>query len=544
MAEPFDVAVVGSGPSGALAAAKLVHAGLRVLVLDVGNDDAHYRPLIPDVPFSTIRRTDLQQRRYFLGDRLEGIPAEGVRVGAQLTPPRQFVTHDTDRFLPTRGDRFEPMQSLALGGLGAAWGAACFTYSPAELARIGIGEPGFERFYSEVARLIGVSGSSVDDASHQCFAGVEGVLPPLELDSVSRAILETYSAHREAQWARGLVLGRTPLAVLSRDHAGRHANPYFDMDYWSESRRSVFRPRYLIEALEKEPGFRLERGMLVCEFESDAEGATLRCRDVASGAKRSHRARRIVLCAGAINSARIALHSLGLGGVPVPILCNPYVYLPSLALRMLGRAADDRRHSLSQLVAIFAPEDDPDDVVSAQFYGYRSLLLFKLVKEIPLPPWAGLLVARLLLNSLVVIGLHHSDTWHAGKTMQIVTGSKGDALPAACFEYAPSADAEARRRRREKALIRLLMRLRVVPYARISPGAASSIHYAGTLPIRDTAEQPFTTRPDGRLWAAPHVYVGDSAGWRFLPAKGLTFTIMANALRVAGHVLADLGAAR
>ena len=50
-------------------------------------------------------------------------------------------------------------------------------------------------------------------------------------------------------------------------------------------------------------------------------------------------------------------------------------------------------------------------------------------------------------------------------------------------------------------------------------------------------------RADGRLWAAPRVYVGDSAGWRFLPAKGLTYTIMANARRVAEHLLRDLRAA-
>ena len=86
--------------------------------------------------------------------------------------------------------------------------------------------------------------------------------------------------------------------------------------------------------------------------------------------------------------------------------------------------------------------------------------------------------------------------------------------------------------------MRLLLRLGVVPYGRIDPGAASSIHYAGTLPV---GTGPAPTRPDGRLEAAPRVYVGDSSSWRFLPAKGLTFTLMANALRVADHVARDLG---
>jgi choline dehydrogenase-like flavoprotein len=115
-------------------------------------------------------------------------------------------------------------------------------------------------------------------------------------------------------------------------------------------------------------------------------------------------------------------------------------------------------------------------------------------------------------------------------------------MPEVCFEYAPSREEERRRRRRERAFARLLLRLGVVPYARLAPGAASSIHYAGTLPVREAPGEPGASGPDGRLWSAPNVFVGDSASWRHLPAKGLTFTIMANALRVAEHVRADLGA--
>jgi hypothetical protein len=206
---------------------------------------------------------------------------------------------------------------------------------------------------------------------------------------------------------------------------------------------------------------------------------------------------------------------------------------------MLGREAIDRRHSLSQLVAICAPQDAPDDVVSAQFYSYRSLLLFKLVKEIPLPAWAGLQIARLVMSSLAIVGIHHSDASHAGKTLRILPHA-ADGLPEVRFDFRPSEEEQWRRRRREGVLVRQLLRLGVVPYAKLSPGLASSIHYAGTLPVCATPELPFASRRDGRLWAAPHVYVGDSAGWRFLPAKGLTYTIMANARRVAEHVLRDL----
>ena len=60
-----------------------------------------------------------------------------------------------------------------------------------------------------------------------------------------------------------------------------------------------------------------------------------------------------------------------------------------------------------------------------------------------------------------------------------------------------------------------------------------------TLPFADD-EGPLTCAHDGRLRPTASVYVADSAPWRFLPAKGLTFTLMANARRVADAVIASL----
>jgi hypothetical protein len=51
----------------------------------------------------------------------------------------------------------------------------------------------------------------------------------------------------------------------------------------------------------------------------------------------------------------------------------------------------------------------------------------------------------------------------------------------------------------------------------------------------------FHANPDYTIEGAPHVYAGDGASWNFLPAKGLSFTLMAQALRVADNVLRSLG---
>ena len=155
---PVDVLVVGSGPAGAMAAAELVARGLQVTLVDYGDDDPAMRARVPDRPFSEFHRDDPAQRGYLLGDRLEGVPRTGVRVGAQLTPPRQFTNRAADSLLPVHSADFHPMQSLALGGLGAAWGTACFTYSDDELARIGLDRVAVAAQYAKVvAEALGMN---------------------------------------------------------------------------------------------------------------------------------------------------------------------------------------------------------------------------------------------------------------------------------------------------------------------------------------------------------------------------------------------------
>ena len=74
------------------------------------------------------------------------------------------------------------------------------------------------------------------------------------------------------------------------------------------------------------------------------------------------------------------------------------------------------------------------------------------------------------------------------------------------------------------------------PLKRVKPPAGGSIHYAGTLPY-SVDERPFSLATDGRLHRTRRVYVADGSGFRFLPAKGLTLTLMANAHRTACAML-------
>jgi choline dehydrogenase-like flavoprotein len=63
----------------------------------------------------------------------------------------------------------------------------------------------------------------------------------------------------------------------------------------------------------------------------------------------------------------------------------------------------------------------------------------------------------------------------------------------------------------------------------------SSVHYAGTIPMTRSGGE-HTTDADGSVRGMSGLFVVDGAGFPWLPAKNLTFTLMANATRIAGAI--------
>jgi hypothetical protein len=210
---------------------------------------------------------------------------------------------------------------------------------------------------------------------------------------------------------------------------------------------------------------------------------------------------------------------------------------------MLGRPTADRRHSMAQLTALYGTFAQPERTCSLQLYSYRSLLLFKLIKEMPLAPWAGLLAARAMVDALAIFGVFFPDEAGPTKTMRLGASTTSPA-PDLHIAYARPPAQQALQAELEKGLRGCFWRLGCVPLARVDPGAAGSIHYAGTIPRVNPVNPQFHTLGDGRLGGSERVFVGDSSSWNWLPCKGPTFTAMAAARAVAATVSQSLGERR
>jgi choline dehydrogenase-like flavoprotein len=533
----FDILVIGSGPSGSHAAQEAVSSGCKVALLDIGYTDTSLERRIPYKSFSEIRRTDTSQHLYFLGDDPATVLRNQDRAGPHLTPARQHMIRNMDSLFPIQSETFLPLQSSGLGGLGISWGANCFAFEDFELEKIGIPAAAIKPYYASAALEAGISGRT-DDCLAPLIANLNpaAIQPPLPVDSNAESILRRYRRKQQRYIERGFYLGQSLLATLSRPSGERRANPLFDMDFWADFGRSVYRPHYTVEKLQAAANFTYLSGRLATRLFEENGAVTVHCRPVDSPGVEAFTARKVLLAAGALNSGRLALASFGDYSTRLPILCNRNHWVAAVNLAMAGRPARDQRHSLSQLTVLMRAEFDGPDYVLAQVYSYRSLLWFRLLKSIPLPPRLALLFLRLTATAFTCVNIHFPDHPSPDRWIQLAPGPEGDILRAHC-QFTAAEDAWLRRN--EFRLLRFLAGLRCLPLGITRPAHGASLHYAGTLPYAEDS-RPFTTEPSGKLRGTSHVYVADGSNWRFLPAKGLTLTLMANARRVAARAVEDL----
>lgn len=530
----FDVIIVGSGPGGVNVAYPLCEAGLNVAMLDFGNTDKKYRQLVPAWDFTHIRLHDDQQHRYLLGDDYEGIILGNIRVGTKLTPPRLHIVADAATLMPVDSDNFVANESLAMGGLADGWGAGVLPFREDDFNDMPITYADLETHYRTVAERIGVSGG--EDDLHSVFGDFGDIMPPLDIDSNAETIMNRYNRQRKYFNDSRFFMGRSPLAVCSRPHRGRGPHQYHDMDYWADTDDSVYRPRYTLDELSRFDNFSYINNRLVISFKERNDSIVeviARVKDV-SETKR-YLARTLIMSAGTIGSARIVLRSLERYNVPIPILTNPYTYIPSINFNMLSRATKDRRSSYAQLSALYFPDSSSRWPVLSSFFSYRSLLTFKLLKETPLPQREGLSIMRSLMSLFSIITVFHRDCPSSSKHC-ILRKSSGNDSDRMEINYKSSEEELGVIKADEKAIKHFYRKLGCWPLKAIRRAPGSSMHYSGTIPM-SKEEKELTCNAEGRLFGTRSVYIADGSVISPLPSLLPTFTIMAIADRV-GTLLA------
>jgi choline dehydrogenase-like flavoprotein len=517
-----DAIIVGSGPAGAFSAYAL--QGRDTLVLDVG-----HRPPPPPPDFQG-NLYALRQQREDLFEELIGSGFEGFHnihkrdVSLKLKAPlMSYIIRDWERLMPVQSHNFHAVASFAVGGLANAWGAGVFRFTQRDLDGFPIAASDLEPFYNQIGAHIGISGVS-DDL--EPYFGVEPhLLPPTRIPRLAADILERFRARKAYFQERGITMGRSRLAVLTVPHNGRAPYAYDNLEFYRPYNPAIYNPAFTLDELAARHQVTLRTGYHVSHYQEVPGGVQVIARNLATGGYETFQGKKLILAAGTLGSTRIALESKRDYQSRLPILDNPMACVPLFRLSRIGSPLEVNDGALGQVNLIY---DQPGggELLQATVYGTTGPLRSDVLFQFPLSISANLTWSRYLSPAMALMMLFYPGKRDPANYIRLT----GEGALDINYDWKSSGSPE----RRLIAAFRRLGYLSASPLCQYPP-MGSSLHYAGTLPMK-AVPGPYQTDANGRLFGTQSVYVADGACFSELPAKNLTFTIMANAARIAGIV--------
>lgn len=306
----YDAIVIGSGITGGWAAKELTEKGLTTLVLEAG------RPIDPAKDY--VEHVPVWKQRYRgMGNRkadLENQPMQTKSTGVDEWNAKFFVNDKENPYTMPADKPFLWIRGRQVGGRSIMWGRQSYRWSDLDFEAnlkdgIAVDWPiryaDIAPWYDYVEDFIGVSGRA--EGLAQLPDGK--FLPPMEFTCAEETVRDAVAKHFGAD--RRVTIGRT--AILTQEHRGRAACHYcgpcargcITKSYFS-SLNSTLPAAQATGKLTVRP-FSVVRGLT---FDTSTRRVTgVQVIDSQSKEAIEFKAKIVFLCASALESTRILLHS-------------------------------------------------------------------------------------------------------------------------------------------------------------------------------------------------------------------------------------------
>jgi choline dehydrogenase-like flavoprotein len=523
----FEVIIVGSGPAGVSAALEL--SDRNILILDVG--------IHAPQPSHDLNRNlyDLKESvddlsPVLLGERFESLHnVVNPYLSPKLKGPLvRFVTEDWRQLCPVDSPGFDGIMSFAQGGLSNVWGAGAYRFNDEELGDFPIAKSDLTPFYDRLTTEIGICGC--DDDLTPFFGSTEGLLSPIELDQMSAALLRQYLKKKRRMSRAGIYIGKPRVAVTTKTLGARPAYDYHGLEFFKPNGPAIYNSAYTLDELKKRSNIKYLSGYLVQRYVETSEGVKVSARNTATNTIEEFFGRKLLMAAGTLSTSKIVLSSNDDREARLPLLDNAVSYIPFLSPRFIGVPQERRFFSGVQLNVIYR-RHEKDVPIQGSFYGAMGLLRSDLLLEMPLSLKGNLVATKYLPPALGVLYLLYPDYPDVNNYLKLTTSGELE------IRYQKKALGKV-----ERQIISSFRSLGCLSLPSLCkyPAPGNSFHYAGTLPMKAQPRNKFETSANGLLFGTGHVYVVDGANFSSLPSKNHTFTIMANAMRIAHHVRREL----
>jgi len=244
----------------------------------------------------------------------------------------------------------------------------------------------------------------------------------------------------------------------------------------------------------------------------------------------------LVLAAGALSSAKIFLNSIhrdsGECVVLRGLMDNRQVLMPFVNLRMIGKRYNPASYQYHQ-VAIGMEGDGPLDYVHGLVTTLKTALIHPIVQSLPFDLESSLTFFRNMHAALGLVNVNFSDSRRDTNSLTLEPAANGESARL-LIHYEPEGSEPARLKWTIRQFRKILWQLGFVAppsMTHVRPMGAS-VHYAGAIPMI-AEKRTLTCTRNCQSNDFSNLYFADGITFPELPAKNLTFTLMANAVRIA-----------
>jgi choline dehydrogenase-like flavoprotein len=422
---------------------------------------------------------------------------------------------------------------LRRGGLSNVWGASCYPLRKEDASAWPISSEDLVPHYARTAELLGLVQGDDDLARAYPLYGTRAGAAARNPDSPAEFVLAHWEARRSALARQGFAAGRTRLAVRPEGAEG-DACRRCGLCFYGCSFGAIYSARRTLAQLGGQPGFRYRPGLLILDFREQDGAVHLRARRQATGAIESEAYDALFLAAGTLSSLRIAVDSLGLYHQPAQLLDNDMILAPVLLTSHRSSGRFRSAFTMGEAVLALDPGVVAPRGVHMQLYSFHEFFLAELAEVIAGLPAGVQRAVWAVLNNLLVGFIYLSGRDSVIASARVCRRREDEDISRIHIDTAPYAES----RRIRKRLFRHLCRARrdlgflaLPALAKATPFGFSG-HLAGSLPM-SRSPGPLQTDADGCLAGTRRVYVVDAAALPALPAQNATYTVMANAMRVA-----------
>jgi choline dehydrogenase-like flavoprotein len=529
--------VIGSGPAGVACASALLARGAKVLMLDAGVKlEPERARIVSELAQKKSSEWPASQIAAIHSDSdadLKGLPNKRL-FGSD------FLYRESAEKIPWRARDVGVCPSLGFGGLSNVWGASMLPLRDDDISDWPIKTADLADHYRAITEIMGFSGRH--DDLEELFPLYAAHPVSLKPSRPAALFMESLERHRIALRARGWRFGQSRLAVRAADSSRGIGCVACGYCMTGCVYGCIYNAAETVRELQRQENFQYQNDVIVTRLRELEQSGTVKIEGFhrQTGAPLSFEAGRVYLGAGVIPTAQIVLRSQDAFDRPLTLRDSQYFLFPIVRARRVPDVDTEALFTLSQVFVELLHPRISRRSVHLQMYTYSDTIAAAVRRSMgPLKAFARPIVERLLIAQ----GYLHSDASASIRMTLRRDGKKSGGGSATGTVTAkdflelepvlnPETAATIKRVLRElQGQFRALGGFVIPPMLEMAkPGRG--FHCGGSIPMR---AQPGEFEADclGRPRGWSRIHVVDASVLPAVPSTAITFSVMANARRIA-----------